>query len=262
MPIADVGAIAATGAAVSVIVASVLIEYHYRRRCRWSTPFAARTTTVRVVAVAVMLAVLAVQVRANGVLVSGDAAALRWFVAHRSPGWTRAARWVTESGSPDRVRLAGLVVAAAVAWRCRSWQRGLVLAGTVITAGYASTVLKEVVGRARPPESSRLAAVADMSFPSGHATGIAALMVGVWVAVRVGERRWPVVVGSGCVASVVVVSVALSRLYLGVHWVTDVIAGVLLGVLVASVGSLVATIATAAPRSLSRDHSIPLRSTG
>src|SRR5439155_24202639 len=84
------------------------------------------------------------------------------------------------------------------------------------------------VGRARPPESLHLIGVSGFGFPSGHATvalacwGLAALLVGARRPVRT-----KLVVATAAI--VIVALVGLSRIYLGVHWWTDVVAGCALG---------------------------------
>ena len=91
------------------------------------------------------------------------------------------------------------------------------------------TLLKEVFHRTRPDLVPALAREATFSFPSGHATmatvffgGLAALVFHVTPA-RL--PRTAAAVG----ASLVIGSVAFSRIYLGVHWLTDVAGGILIG---------------------------------
>ena len=85
--------------------------------------------------------------------------------------------------------------------------------------------LKNVIGRIRPYDldSSVLLLVerlSDFAFPSGHT--LASFDAATALAVR--HRRW------GCAALLLAASIALSRLYLFVHYPTDVLAGALLGV--------------------------------
>lgn len=89
-------------------------------------------------------------------------------------------------------------------------------------------VLKELYGRPRPVGG--LYATDSFSFPSGHAIAGAVTAVGiVIVLLPPGPRRWRWEVQAAVFASLM----ALSRTYLGVHWLSDVVGGTLLGVTLA-----------------------------
>ena len=105
---------------------------------------------------------------------------------------------------------------------------GLVIAGAFWTGSAASTTIKDAVDRPRPPvdDPEHLQAAVDLpptpSFPSGHAT--TAFAAAVATAVLIPRLRWP--------ALALAALVALSRVYLGVHFVFDVVAGAVLGSLI------------------------------
>lgn len=153
-----------------------------------------------------------------------------WLVDHRSAGWTTVMRAVTEIGGTGVLAGLALVVAAVLAWR-RPDRRGDALLIAVVVAGVGAlvTVSKPIVGRVRPPLAQRLVEETNQSFPSGHATASVAVL-GVLVLILLPHlyRRWArllVIVG----AVLVVALIGLSRLYLGVHWATDVVGGWLTG---------------------------------
>lgn len=86
------------------------------------------------------------------------------------------------------------------------------------------TLLKAFFAEPRPPESVRVIATGGFSFPSGHAT-IATIGYGVLAYdLEIGTRRQRY-----AVAGVLIVLVALSRVVLGVHFLRDVVAGVIVG---------------------------------
>jgi undecaprenyl-diphosphatase len=115
----------------------------------------------------------------------------------------------------------------ALAWpRCRA------VALAVVTASVARPllefVLKEVVERPRP-DLSRMVNGTGFSFPSGHVMAAVALWGLLPVVVGLYTRRRALWWASVVVAGTIIVLVAASRVYLGVHWFSDVVAGLLLG---------------------------------
>jgi undecaprenyl-diphosphatase len=159
-----------------------------------------------------------------------DGQRLDWFTDHRSAPLIAVARFLNTAGS------VGVVMVLAVIGGVWLWRRGVPvvvgLAPVVSVAGaeVVAALMKVVVNRARPPASLHLVSESDPSFPSGHATAATAfgISLGIVLAVFVLVRTWSrvSVLTAGLVAPVVV---GLSRLELGVHWPTDVVAGLALG---------------------------------
>lgn len=110
-------------------------------------------------------------------------------------------------------------------------KRGAALFVLVAVAGAAllSTGLKELLGRERPPFVGELAAELTSSFPSGHSTGAAAAYLTLGVLLARFEARHRQKIFLVALAALVTVAVGVSRVYLGVHWPTDVLAGWTLG---------------------------------
>lgn len=127
-----------------------------------------------------------------------------------------------------------LVTAATVAVLLivKRWREAITIGLTVALASGICTVLKILVARPRPLDG--IVDVGSDSFPSGHTTTAAALTVAIAFA-------FPRV-GTWALAGAWVASMALSRTYLLVHWTSDVLAAVALGV---SVALLVSAILTA-----------------
>ncbi|MFV8264211.1 phosphatase PAP2 family protein [Mycolicibacterium peregrinum] len=151
---------------------------------------------------------------------------LDWIVARRNPGLTGLATFITDLGSPAAIVLIAVAAAVLIWLRTRAVRPALVVVATVGIASVVSTVGKWVAGSHRPPAAVQLLTETDHSFPSGHVTGTAALL-GI-LAVVAGARGGHTVLL--LVAAVVAtLIVAATRLYLGVHWLTDVSGGFLLG---------------------------------
>lgn len=120
------------------------------------------------------------------------------------------------------------VVAMAVAWR--QWTPVLLMAAAAAGSVTMTVVGKAVVGRTRPPVSLAVAPVeGSASFPSGHSLN-AVVVAGV-VAYLLLRRQRSAAARAVTVAtaSTFAVTMGLSRVYLGVHWLTDVLVAWTLG---------------------------------
>ncbi len=159
----------------------------------------------------------------NG-LTSIDPPVWRWMIEHRTPALTTAAVVVTDVGSTLAMSIIAVTAVGYLFWRGRRSDAALV---AVVAAGAGALVRfgKATVGRDRPPANLRLVVETNESFPSGHALASVAI-IGVLLVVFVPSigRHW---VRAGVIAAALlfVLAIGLSRLYLGVHWATDVIGG-------------------------------------
>ncbi|MGN6335652.1 phosphatase PAP2 family protein [Mycobacterium sp.] len=153
-----------------------------------------------------------------------------WLPAHRDLWLTATLRVVTHAGGPLLLAAFAFPISVAAAWRCRSW-RPVVLA--LVCGGGIPLVLftaKALVGRERPPLPFALVDADGYSFPSGHATGTGAVtVITAWMLTRWLIPWWTgrVVVWTVAIGSVFLIG--FSRVYLGVHYVSDVLAGWMLG---------------------------------
>jgi membrane-associated phospholipid phosphatase len=228
--------IAANREAVAVIllltVCAVIfgIGSAYRdRMTRWWS------TSIRAAGLLMGVVVVAVQVRQSGWLVDVDKVVTDWLVGHRSPVADQIALAVTNVFGPAETACAAVLVAMLAAVRFRSRVSGLIVIAAVGGASALCTALKLLLARARPPVGIQETLETDYSFPSGHVTGTVALF-GMLVLVVGMHRSDAVRSWLTCAAVIVIAAVALSRLYLGVHWLTDVLAGMLIGSAAVAIG--------------------------
>lgn len=146
----------------------------------------------------------------------------RFVVDHREAWLDTVMLRISFFGS-TRFVLAGGLVLALVAWpKCR--MATVLIVAATLTRPPVEFVLKLIVNRDRP-EIDQMVHGAGFSFPSGHPMAAATLwlMVPVVISLYTPSRRvWHVSVTS-CLAAVVLIG--SSRVYLGVHWPTDVLAG-------------------------------------
>jgi undecaprenyl-diphosphatase len=177
---------------------------------------------------ALVLAVVGIKVgedavnRESGPL---DVLALQFIHANVPPALTGIFETATISGSASVLAPLVIVVVVALLFAKRRFE-ALLLTVSVVSGSLIVYVLKVVVGRARP----RLwdtESYWGSSFPSGHTLVVAALATATVISVN---RIWP---GSRKFATLIafvwVFSVGLSRLVLGVHWPTDVLAAICIG---------------------------------
>jgi undecaprenyl-diphosphatase len=139
-------------------------------------------------------------------------------------------RFLNDAGAVVVVLLAAVVVSALLWWRRVPLLAAVAPLLAVATAGATGGLVKLLVGRARPPASLQLIAEHDPSFPSGHATGAMALGVSTALVLVIFVLRRPLARAAAlALGAAVPLAVAGSRLELGVHWPTDVVAGLALG---------------------------------
>ncbi|GAA1415003.1 phosphatase PAP2 family protein [Streptomyces thermospinosisporus] len=155
----------------------------------------------------------------------------RWAV--EEPGLTQACRILTDwVWDPWTMRILCGVTAAVLVWRFAARWTALWLVVTVAAGTALQQGLKAAVGRARPVWPDPVDSAQYAAFPSGHAmtaTVVCGLLL--WLLHRggMGQALWRAVLA---VAAVSVIGVGLTRVWLGVHWATDVLGGWLIGALV------------------------------
>lgn len=133
-------------------------------------------------------------------------------------------RTITELGSTGAVTVVA-VLTLVVGVLVGPWLHGVIGAAAIGLASLANQMLKLVIARARPDLLDPIVEERGFSFPSGHS----ALGMVAWgiLGVLVMRSRLPLAVRRSIVAAlaVVIVLIGLSRVWLGVHYPTDVLAG-------------------------------------
>lgn len=228
------------------------VRSRYPRQCRFVgrrfAPGEAAGLTLTVGAAAVLALGVGFEQMLDSVLESDgvttiDRPVLHFLATHRQPWSITVAQVITDIGSPLGVAVTGLLVGLVLAVLRRSWLPLLiaVLGGAGIAV--INTAVKRLVSRSRPPQLTAVLGEHGFSFPSGHTTGTTAVwlllawMIGHWV---IGRRAGRVMVWTG--ALLMVAAVGLTRIYLGVHFLSDVLAGWALGAAWAVTVALVATV--------------------
>ena len=195
------------------------------------------TGFVLIVGAALLFAAMARQIGPGHAMGLADQALTDAIALHVPAVALRAFGVLTHLGDPLALGVLGVVVAV---WLWRRPERLLAIGWGVALAGNAmlNPLLKQVFARSRPLHDHGLPLASGYSFPSGHSSGaVVAYGMLLYVALRVLPSRWHAV--AGMVATAVVLTTACGRVFLRVHFASDVAAGVLsglawLGVCVAS----------------------------
>ncbi len=167
-------------------------------------------------------------------VVSHDRAALldphftAWVVAHRTGWLTNVMKVITWLGSAAVIIPLAVIVAAVFVLRGYRWRPLALLAAAVAGAIGLYNIVKPLVGRPRPPPAIWIGHFSGAAFPSGHAAqsvacyATLAVILGAGRSARAKSALWSV-------AALVALAVGASRIYLGAHWLTDVLGGYALG---------------------------------
>lgn len=195
----------------------------YQRGTAWLATAAAGAAT---------FLLLAGLVRVDGTT-GVDQAVYAWLTDHRTQLRTTVALEITALANGAVVAVLA-VVAALLVRRGRRPELAAVPLVAVPAALIVNYGAKAVFGRDRPDLVEWLTQAGHAAFPSGHALYAAATYLSLAVVVTVGvHASWAkLIVWIG--AATLIVAVGLSRIYLGVHWPSDVLAGWALGVAVAA----------------------------
>jgi len=158
-----------------------------------------------------------------------DHALMAKVVALRGHWLNGVMRDITSLGSGTLVTIF-CIIAVAVFVSLREWFNALQVCVATAAAGLWMTVAKSSIQRARPDELLRLTSASGYSFPSGHASGATALYLTLALLicryVPFHRARVGIIAGAGAL----ILLVAFSRVYLGVHYPSDVTAGICVGV--------------------------------
>lgn len=151
-----------------------------------------------------------------------------WFHQFAASRWTPAVRAFTDWHHPIGI---GMMAAVLAAWWYRLHARYWLLALIFAVPGglMLNVLLKYVFQRARPSFDEPLVSLATFSFPSGHTSGATVLygMLAAWLVCHCRSRALQALIVA--LALLLIVLVALSRLYLGAHYLSDVLAGMAVG---------------------------------
>jgi len=176
---------------------------------------------------ALLVGALLDMVDSSSGLASFDDAVARWGAAHADSAAVGALRVITYLGDTVVVLLALAATGALDYARYRRIKVIVFLTAVIVGEKLIVNGLKEVVDRGRP-DVGQLVGWAGPSFPSGHAAAAAAVWPAIALVLGRGRPRLTrALLAAG--AALIAVGVAASRALLGVHWLTDIVAGPAIG---------------------------------
>jgi undecaprenyl-diphosphatase len=164
----------------------------------------------------------------NAALQKIDMSIHDWAVSERTPGATLFFTLMTMIGGPLGLAVLLTIIGIILAIR-RRWRWLTYLAVTAGGGALLNLELKRYFARARPIAAEMLRRANGYSFPSGHAMGSAVAFGALAYLAFRAIRSWPAKTAVMAFLYTLVASIALSRVYLGVHWISDVAAGVTIG---------------------------------
>jgi undecaprenyl-diphosphatase len=166
---------------------------------------------------------------AGGGVVTFDDDVEHVVVGHRV-GWvTWALKVLTWLGSSVVLWPLVVVVGIVLVVSAQRWREALFLVLALGGSVVLPDLVKALVDRPRPSRAIRLVHVSGSSYPSGHAMYALAAFVAIALVAGAGRRPARVRWALGVAAGVVIAVVGWSRVYLGTHWLTDVLGAYLLG---------------------------------
>jgi undecaprenyl-diphosphatase len=217
--------IASQGAlAIVLILVGGLATLHALGRKREAPRWPVASIAFGLALIAAMLAI-AIGILTHGQIVRADASFASGLFAHRTAWADQAMMLISALGDGLERTIGTVVITAYLLWR-RKVRWALALAAVMAAAAVLVPTLKTIFHFARP---SLLYSGADaFSFPSGHATSAAAFyIVLAWIAARPLSR--PLKAAPWALAATMIGLTGLSRIYVGAHWFSDVLAGLALG---------------------------------
>jgi membrane-associated phospholipid phosphatase len=161
-------------------------------------------------------------------LVQVDALISEWFRTHTNPGFATIMQFASGIASTTTVGILFALMACVLLWN-RLWYWLLELVLAVAGGMLLNLLLKNLFDRARPGWADPLMALTDPGFPSGH-TMMATIIYGfaaVFVIPKIASWPWRFLIAA--VTILLVLVVALSRMYLGAHYLSDVLAAMAAG---------------------------------
>src|SRR5262249_32279459 len=172
---------------------------------------------------------LLIEVASGSPITGADRRIINLVATLRTPELDHVMLFVTFLGNGQTIIVLA-AVALLIALLARRYERAVLILLSLVASSLFFSVIKLLVGRPRPPLEEARIVQGGFSFPSGHAT-VSATFYGTIAYILIRNVKSEVVKALiGLVAALLVLAIGLSRVYLGVHYPSDVVAGWIAGV--------------------------------
>jgi len=206
-----------------------------RRWGKWVVPYAALWITMLLGGIAVVaLALTSAEVYDNVVddagLANLDKPTLAAMERLRSPGLDAFVTGFTNIGGGIGMPILASILTALLIWRTRTWRPLILIGGAAAVSVTATSLGKKLIGRTRPDFADAVPPYeTSPSFPSGHTLNTTVVISLVVYLTCLQVHRTIARVGLITAGALFIIAMGMSRVFLGHHWMTDVIFGWALG---------------------------------
>jgi membrane-associated phospholipid phosphatase len=168
------------------------------------------------------------EIREDDIIHVYDRQILEWLGSLRSSATNGPAIDITALGSPTVLTLL-TISTVSLLLTLKNYLAAIYLTLASIGAGIGTILIKDILGRERPTVIPKLVEISGLSYPSGHSFGASAFYFSLAVILASYLKHLHVRVGLFVFASLFIGLIGISRLYLGVHYPSDVLSGIFLG---------------------------------
>jgi len=157
-----------------------------------------------------------------------DSKITAFVISYRTPQLNNILQFITNLGDLYGYIIVTVICSLVFFFKFKNWKYVAQLVFVIIISGLSNLALKEVINRARPT-AEHLVSVQTLSYPSGHAmsaTAFYGFLIYLFYTLKI--NKW-IKVGLIFICSFLIVSIGISRIYLGVHFPSDIAGGMIAG---------------------------------
>ena len=164
----------------------------------------------------------------SDLVIKYDAAITKYVISYRNPTLNNFLQFVTNLGDLYGYIVITIICSLLFYFKFKNWRYVVQLVFVIIVSGLSNLALKEVINRARPT-AQHLVSVETLSYPSGHAMSATAFYgFLIYLCYFLKINNW-LKVSLIFLFSLLIVGIGISRIYLGVHFPSDIAGGIIAG---------------------------------